>query len=299
MSIKHTLISKLTDSDKERPRSQQVRVGPSEIGGCSRRVWYKLHDVAQTNPDTLRLAAIMGTALHSMIEDVFAGDPQYLIETEVEVGEIMGHIDLIDTETNTIWDWKTTTKNSLSYFGSEQQKSQVHLYGYLANQNGIQVDYVGLVAIARDGNENDIVEIVEPYNEAIALDAIAKYNRIKKQEEPPRPEKDASFCENYCPYFGECPGIVNASSEEPIENEEMVLLIKNYKDLQGQSKAVSAQIDFIKARLEGTTGITPDGTQVKWVSVAGRETIDEAAVQAELGYVPKKKGNGYNRLTVK
>lgn len=299
MSIKETLITKLTDGDKAKPRSVQVQVGPSEIGGCATKVWHRINGTEVTNPDTLRLAAIMGTAIHAMIENVFAGDPRYLIETEVAVGDIMGHVDLIDTETHTIWDWKTTTKNSLSYFGSEQQRLQVHLYGWLANANGIKVEHVGLVAIARDGNENDIVEMVEPYNEQIALSAVAKFYSIKEQFDAPRPEKDANFCANYCQYFGACPGIVAPSASNLIENDDVALLAKNYKDLQGQSKQIADQLDFIKAQLDGTTGATSDGTVIKWAQVSGRQTIDESAVLEALGYVPKKQGAGYQRLTIK
>ena len=298
-SIKDTLISKLTDQDKERPRSVQVRVGPSEIGGCSRRVWHKLQGTEVTNPDTLRLAAIMGTAIHAMIEDVFADDPRYLVETEVEVDDVMGHIDLIDTETNTIWDWKTTTKSSMHYFGSEQQKMQVHLYGYLANENGIRIDHVGLVGIARDGNENDIVEVVEPYDEEIALNALDKYYRIMNKTEAPRPEKEANFCASYCPFYGACPGITDPSVDAIIENQEIANLAAEYKDVQGMLKQLESQLDYIKDRLRGTTGTTKNGTKIQWTTVAGRQSIDEAAVLKELGYVPKKQGNGYDRLSIK
>lgn len=299
MSIKETLIEKLTADDKLKPRSLQTRIGPSEIGGCTRRMWHKIQGTNYTNEDTLRLSAIMGTAIHAMIEDVFKGDDRYIIEVEVESDGIMGHIDLIDTETNTIWDWKTTTKNSLSYFGSSQQKSQVHLYGYLANKNGIKIENVGLVAIARDGNETDIKEILEPYNEAIALNAIAKYKKTLALTEAPAPEKDASFCANYCPYFGACPGIVDKSKENPIENDEIQLLVKNYKDLNGEAKDIKAKLDFIKDQLIGTNGYTSDGTTVSWTQVSGRETIDEEQVQKLLGFVPKKRGSGYPKLTVK
>jgi hypothetical protein len=169
----------------------------------------------------------------------------------------------------------------------------------LANKNNIKITHVGLVAIARDGNENDIVEMVEPYNEQIALDAVAKYHQIKEQFDAPRPEKDATFCINYCQYFGACPGITSPSSATLIENDEIALLAKNYKDLQSQSKQISDQLDFIKVALDGTTGVTRDGTVIKWSQVAGRQTIDESAVIEALGYVPKKQGNGYVRLTVK
>jgi hypothetical protein len=300
-SIKETLISKLTEEDKVKPRSVQTRVGPSEIGGCTRKMWYKIQGAEYTNHDTLRLAAIMGTALHSMIEDVFKDDDRYLIETEVESDGIMGHIDLIDTETNTIWDWKTTTKGSLPWVGSQQQKDQIQLYGYLANKNGIKITNVGLVAIARDGNENDIIEKVYPYNESIALAAIAKYQKTVAMTEPPAPEKSASFCESYCQYFGACPGIVDKSKENPIDNDEVQFLVENYKALSAEAKTIKERMDFLKAQLTGTNGYTKDGTVISWSYVSGRETPDMDKIQQLLGDtpIPTKKGNGYEKLTVK
>jgi hypothetical protein len=299
MSITETLINKLTDQDKNRPRSVQTQVGVSEIGGCATRVWHKVNNTEVTNPDTLRLAAIMGTALHGMIEEVFEPDARFKVETEVAVGDILGHIDLIDTETNTIWDWKTTTKNSLAYFGSRQQMLQVQMYGWLANQNGIKIDRVGLVAIARDGNESDILEKSWAYDEAIALEAVNRYHEIKQQFEPPKPEKDAKFCASYCPFFGACTGIVEATPTDVIDNLEIATLAEDYKDIQAQIKTLTAQQDFIKEKLDGTTGVTATGTVIKWSQVMGRQTTDEAEVEKLLGFVPKKQGNGYARLTIK
>jgi hypothetical protein len=299
MSIKETLINKLTEQDKTRPRSIQTQVGVSEIGGCATRVWHKVNGTEVTNPDTLRLAAIMGTALHSMIEEVFTPDPRFKVETEVSVGDILGHIDLIDTETNTIWDWKTTTKNSLAYFGSKQQMLQVQLYGWLANQNGIKIDRVGLVAIARDGNESDITELSWAYDEQLALEAVEKYHAIKGQFEPPAPEKDAKFCANYCPFFGACTGVVDPTPADVISNMEIATLAEDYVAIAVKVKELQAQQDYIKEQLDGTTGVTATGTVIKWSQVSGRQSIDEAEVEKLLGFVPKKQGNGYQRLVIK
>jgi len=299
VSIKEILIGKLIEKDNDRPRTTQVAVGPSEIGGCRRKIWHRVNQTTPTNPDTLRLAAIMGTALHSMIEEVFASDPRYLTEKELEADGVMGHIDLIDTETHTVWDWKTTTKNSLAYLGSHQQRVQAQIYGYLANANGIQVDYVGLVAIARDGNETDIVEWKEPFDLDEALTAIENYKAIREQFDPPRPEKDATFCASYCEFYGACPGIQDINSENTIDNPELADLVNDYKDLTEQSKQIDGQLKFIKQALEGTQGITSNGVVVRWSQVAGRSSVDEAEVLEKLGYVPKKVGESYARLVVK
>jgi len=297
--MKDTLIDKLHKRDASRPRSLQAWVGPSEIGGCQRRLWYRINGTPKTNLTTLGLAASMGTAIHTMIENAFAGDGRYLIESEFKKDELVGHVDLIDTETHTVWDWKTTTKNSLSYFPSQQQIEQVQLYGYLANNNGVKVDQVGLVAIARDGSENDIREYLVDYDEAVALNALERYYGIKDSFEPPAPEKDADFCKLYCPFYGECTGIVNMNSEHPINNPEIESLVEDYKNLQILNKQTDAQMDFIKSMLEGTQGTTANGIVIKWAQVSGRQTTDEAEVQRLLGFIPKKQGNGYSRLSIK
>lgn len=297
-TIKNVLIEKLSQRDALRDRSKQVNIGPSEIGGCATRLWHKINGTEQTNFDTLKLSAIMGTAIHTAIEAVFTGEG-YETEVELEHNGILGHVDLIDTTNNVIWDWKTTTKGSLAWFPSYQQREQVQIYGYLANANGYEIKQVGLVAIARDGNEEDIVEYVEDYNERVALNALARLDLIAQEYDAPAPEKEPSFCAKYCNYFGACTGKVDSSVNEIIENEEIISLIKQYKDLSDLNKSLDKQLSAAKEALVGTTGTTPDGTEIKWTSVAGRQTIDEQAVLSELGYVPKKQGSGYDRLSIR
>jgi len=298
-SIKETLIKRLSEQDSQRDRSIQTNVGPSEIGGCGRRLWYKVNGYSATNDETLRLSAIMGTAIHTMIESVFADVAGFETEVAVTHDGITGHIDLIDVHNEIIWDWKTTTKSGLPYFGNAQQVAQIQIYGYLASKNGYKVRKVGLVGIPRDGNENDVVEMVFDYDEATALKALATLDTIRGLFDPPREEKEASYCAKYCSFYGLCDGIVEPDTTELITNEETLGLIRDYQELQVTSKETSAQLDFIKEALSGTTGKTPNGVVIKWSKVSGRQTIDESAVLEALGYVPKKQGSGYERITIK
>jgi len=64
---KELLLGVLRDKDAKRSRSVQTQVGPSEIGGCARKVWYRLNSQPVTNDNELKLAAIMGTAIHGSI----------------------------------------------------------------------------------------------------------------------------------------------------------------------------------------------------------------------------------------
>ena len=185
-------------------RDSQKEVGPSEIGGCRRKVWHRLQGTEPMN-ETSRLAAWMGTAIHKGIERAFdVADPfseRYLRETEVAHDGLMGHVDCYDKQTKTVIDWKTTSKKNLRYFPSQQQRTQVQLYGFLMEANGYPVGTVQLLAIARDGNEMDVVTHREPYDQKMALEGIAWLADIKGRTVAPDPEKRVSFCRDYCEFW--------------------------------------------------------------------------------------------------
>jgi hypothetical protein len=50
---------------------------------------------------------------------------------------------------------------------------------------------------------------------------------------------------------------------------------------------------------ENVNGVTPNGLKVAWSQIAGRSSIDEEAVKAAMGEVPKKQGEPQMRLTIK
>ena len=91
---KELLLHVLHSKDASRDRSTQTEVGPSEIGGCRRKVWYRLNAQPETNDNQLKLAAIMGTAIHAEIEKALSGNDQLMIEAEVEYEGMKAHIDL-------------------------------------------------------------------------------------------------------------------------------------------------------------------------------------------------------------
>lgn len=190
-------------------RSRQVEIGPSEIGGCRRRMWYRLKGQPTTNDNTLSLAAWMGTAIHSRIEHELRRQDmwgeKYEIEVEVEsdglLAHLKGHVDLYIPADRVLVDWKTTTKKNLSKFPTQQQRWQVQLYGMMLNESGKSVDEVVLVAIPRDGNENDIVVHREPYDPGVSSDALSWLEDVMSYEEPAPADMNARFCKDYCRYY--------------------------------------------------------------------------------------------------
>ena len=211
----------LTDFDNRRPRSNQIEIGPSSVGGCHRRLWHELAGTKPTNEGD-KLAAILGTFIHAGIESsVRASDPwgeQFELEVEVEAGGLKGHVDCYDKINQRVIDWKTIKKGSSRYFGktNRQQIWQIHLYGWLLTQNGYTVKEVALAGIPRDGKMSDILIHIEPYNPEIAEEALFHLNAVKElvaEGTKPFPEKPVPFCADYCPFYdpsGEigCPSTV-------------------------------------------------------------------------------------------
>ena len=308
---KELLLHVLHAQDATRDRSTQTEVGPSEIGGCRRKVWYRLNAQPHTNENQSKLAAIMGTAIHTAIEDAISAlDPEgkeYLVETEVSYGDMKAHVDLYVPSTGAVIDWKTSKVKNLGYFPSKQQRWQVQLYGYLLSKKGYDVKTVNLVAIARDGNEKDVKVHTEPYDEAVALEAFTWLASVKASEILPEPEKDESFCKDYCQYYdasGEmgCTGLKKERivlSEVVIEDEEVDKHALHYLQLDGKIKELEKEKDSLKASLEGSTGITRSGVEISWTTVKGRETVDAKEVEKLLGFVPKIVGNESVRLNIK
>jgi CRISPR/Cas system-associated exonuclease Cas4 (RecB family) len=308
---KELLLHVLHSKDASRDRSTQTEVGPSEIGGCRRKVWYRLNAQPHTNENQSKLAAIMGTAIHAAIEDAIGAiDPEgkeYLVETEVAFGDMKAHVDLFVPSTGAVIDWKTSKVKNMSYFPSNQQRWQVQIYGYLLSKNGYEVKTVNLVAIARDGNEKDVKVHTEPYDEVMALAALAWLENVKASKELPAPEKEASFCKDYCQYYDAteqmgCGGLKKERivlSEVVIEDEEVDKHALHYLQLDRKIKELEKERDSFKASLEGSTGVTKSGVEISWITVKGRETVDAKEVEKLLGFVPKVVGNESVRLNIK
>lgn len=193
--VRGLLLTKKTERDKQRS------VGPSEIGGCRRKVWHRIQNTPQTNLDTFRLASTLGTAIHTWIESALAKNDRFILETRVERNGLVGHVDCYDVDKRQIVDWKTIKLSGLPYFPSKQQRWQVHVYGWLMSES-YPVDEVCLVGLPRDGTDRDIVTHVEPYDEGIAAEALAWLEDVRGRSEPPKPEKPAAkFCRFYCNYY--------------------------------------------------------------------------------------------------
>jgi CRISPR/Cas system-associated exonuclease Cas4 (RecB family) len=201
------LVKAVVSRDTE--RSQQVDIGPSEVGLCRRKTWYRLRGQEATNAAPYRWSAFMGTAIHTGIEDAIAAlDPEGLdLVTEIEVTgvhngtRIVGHVDLYVPEHALVLDWKTILKSKRRYFPTQSMRYQVHLYAWLLNQAGHEVTHVAVVGMCRDGNEDDFVVHCEPKSHTVLDAAFAWIDEAVGEAMPPADQTPHQFCRRYCQYY--------------------------------------------------------------------------------------------------
>ena len=218
------------------PRSQQKRIGLSEVGEiCVRKTSYKLLDWEKTNPATDPWASISGTAIHSWLADAFEEFPdQYLVEHPVKVTEELGGTaDLFDIERKMVIDHKcvgATSMRSRKKDGmTHQQRIQINLYALGFENEGHAVEKVALAFYPLGGRLDGLHTIVEPYNSQMALDAIQRLEdtqvllwQLDPESNPKNwdlipttPSKSCSYCPWFLPFSQDgskgCPGEVNAA----------------------------------------------------------------------------------------
>ncbi|MFT2014638.1 hypothetical protein ACMA1D_02135 [Streptomyces sp. 796.1] len=234
-------------SDAASARSQQVAIGPSDVGEpCERQLSYRMLAWPQTNDRHDPIAAIIGTGFHMWMAEKFAarqvdiggGVLRYAIEERVTVREgyteestLCGSADLYDRLAKLNYDWKLVGLSSLDKYRrqgpGEKYRVQAHLYGLGQENAGQAPDRVVVVFIARH-HELKVHVWSEPYDRSVAEAALARLDRIRQrvldldpEAHPERwhqiPMAERPNC-RFCPWLR--PGSTDLSQGCPGANNE-------------------------------------------------------------------------------
>lgn len=187
------IIELIDAGARAHPRSQQTRIGPSEVGTpCDRQLAYKMLEAPKgTTAFNDPLPSVVGTGAHEQMER-FAlarnrelGWPRYLVEQRVEVRPgLTGSSDLYDVQDSCVYDWKFLSTSRMTKYRSgppNVYRVQAHLYGLGFRNAGFPVDRVAILFMPRGGMRKDARMWTEPYDEQIALDALARMDQILLQ----------------------------------------------------------------------------------------------------------------------
>jgi hypothetical protein len=217
----------ITEAARRAPRSQQVALGPSEIGEpCARQLAYKLMHHPASNAESDPWPSIVGTAVHEWLASAFTaantrlGRIRYLVEQSVTIRDgLSGTCDLYDADHARVIDHKVPGATSMT----EQKKrgpragyrSQIHLYGLGFARMGLPVRDVALALYPRGGLLSGLWIWSEPYDETVALAALARHDAILEAASaldvsghPDRyrmlPRETGHHC-TYCPFWSAGP----------------------------------------------------------------------------------------------
>lgn len=180
------------------PRSLQKRIGPSELGTpCQACLAAKLAGW-QKNDDGVPWLPTVGTAVHALFSEFIIEHEndrnathttgiRWLSEQTVTVGHlgdtpITGSVDLFDTHTGTVIDFKVVGASTLRNARrgpSEVYRTQVALYAHGYAAAGYDVRNVGIWFVPRNSvTLNDAIWWHEPYDPARAVAALERANQL-------------------------------------------------------------------------------------------------------------------------
>lgn len=123
--------------------------------GTCEAVLKRRHAEEATEDVSDRLWAILGTAVHKVLESAKSGPEQHQEQWLcVKVGdyELSGIFDLYDEATGTVTDWKVTSVYTVLFGDFEKWRKQTLAYCWMLRQKGYDAHRGQIVAMLRDHN---------------------------------------------------------------------------------------------------------------------------------------------------
>lgn len=289
MPLAERILAALIEHENEKPRSKQVRLGPSELGGCREYMRNVLVGTPmQDHGDVWPTAAVVGTLIGSYMESVLSDKMGALTEVPVTTRlpnglKIAGHADIVLVEDNAVVDCKS--KDQFATINREgpslDNLIQVSVYALGLVQAGVlEVGCTAhLIYVDRSGNEQTLVEvelawetILDFVDKAVArtsdvIDAQEMIDQGLLAAAHHLRDKTPTFCYSkkvLCPFRDACWKGSEWSPPEVIEDEDVLRDIALFIAARDEQNAVTKARQEYRARLDGVSGITPDGWSVTW-----------------------------------
>jgi hypothetical protein len=219
--LKTQLIDVILRADKRDPRASQQPIGPSELGTvCDRRIGYRIAETPRCNVDFDPWPTIMGTAIHSWLDQAFTdwGGRKWMTETSLQLDPIVqGRADLYNRELETVIDWKGVGADVMRKIKKNGvpigYQIQTHLYGYGFTLRGLPVRKVCLAFLPRSGWLKDMYLWCADYDQDVAVGSLVRLYDIATQVMeldlsihvdqwrfiPATPSNDCGWCPWYNP----------------------------------------------------------------------------------------------------
>lgn len=225
----------------EHPRSAQVQVGPSEIGGCERKLVWKLAYGGDGRDQLGGWAAFKGTVMHAWLDALFKrsnltlpdGTPRFWSDMKlpgINPNVNGGTLDLYDRLYQTVVDWKVPGDGTMDKARSGNLARgyyvQAQTYGAGLAAQGHPVQWVGLYFLPQCGdNLGKRVFRKWKFDPSVSAVTFAKVDRYQNMIDAGAPVKRilemaptlSDFCQSCPVYIGNgdrravCPGATATS----------------------------------------------------------------------------------------
>ena len=279
-------VKRVRDYDAARPRSLQVQVGWSEVGGCRSALGFRL-DGAFTTDDTDTWAAQRGTAIHAYLQDILDG-PGVRMEVDTSYRGIPGHADIV--EPDAVDDIKTTTlANSKLWAGDHSllYPKRVQAHGYaagLVDAGELPEDCtVRLLVVPVDGTFADWWAYEEPFDRSLADEGADRLawvqDRMAAGESLPK-DKPYNWCATWCSFFSLCRE-AGQPAGEPITDPDLAAAVARYGEINATIGPLEKDKKALAPVIRGLRGIAGDWRVSTGEPGDDKEVLDEAAIFAD------------------
>lgn len=251
--------------DQIKERSRQEDIGWSDMGGCRRRLRYKMDGYEPMNKVS-SVVAMMGTAIHKQIQTVLEA-LDMPAEWEVEFADIKGHFDRYEEEFHRLVDTKTVSSRyleSIKLHGPPiSHRWQVSGYAAgMIHTHKLKVKTCRLDYLARDTGEEwqyewyfDMQDVEDALQWKQDVESVP-FDLVPRDYEP-----DSAWCLG-CPFGGRDGGIcwaggvpdrdprsvilLEGGTTAAKAGQELFLLRKQIKDMQKREKELRGILDGVR-----------------------------------------------------
>jgi len=284
------LLDALVQHENARPRSQQIRLGPSELGYCREYIRNVMVGAPQQDNSEWPTAAVVGTLLGEHLEETAA---EYLgaltqvpVTTSLPNGLLVsGHADMVFPDRNALADAKS--KVGLSDIRKEgpslEHLVQVSIYTLGLVQSGVLREgaTAHLIYADRGGTEQVLYEVVLDWDRieyfiqvcvdrlADVLDAQEHIDRGDVEWARALRDKTPPFCYSprvMCPFRDLCWEGSEWAPADVIEDDDVIRTVAEFVTTRALYNAADESRRNLRERLRGVSGVTPDGYSVNWAT---------------------------------
>lgn len=298
MPLADRFLQALKDFESAKPRNKQIRLGPSELGGCREYIRNVMVGSPMQDEDEWPTAAVVGTLLGEHLETVAEQYMGALTEVPVTATlpnglKVSGHADIVLIEDNAVIDAKskaglaTTRREGASL----ENLIQISVYTLGLVQAGVLTEgaTAHLIYVDRSGSDQSIHEVELDWDKIMyyiemcmmRLDEVVQVQEFIEQGDTQYVrtlrDKTPPYCYSpkvMCPFRDLCwEGSEWKPEEADITDEETISNVEAYNQARDEVKTWMEIKDTLRDRLVGVGGMTPGGLSVNWAGSPSRPAL--------------------------